>query len=247
MARNTNLRQGTGCCLILLLGLLLIGAVPASAVDIEDQGLHFSDERGGFRLLSVTGTGTIGDPITVTEEMTGPSAPVLIIRGFSARFGNRVNSFHTAAFAMTKIVINRTDKIWHSYRVELREVETRPSDYGDGLSFGQNSAVAKDFTASPSFTDIERVFEPEDSITYGGGSVPPGGTAILQFVISDMSPINEFYLLQQPTAPISQREAPPQQRTAGLRRADRPLPRRPRLPASMAVEGWVATGRRGGL
>ncbi|HVJ43904.1 MAG TPA: hypothetical protein VM639_20550 [Dongiaceae bacterium] len=246
MARNTNLRRGTSC-LIALLGLLLMRAAPAEAVDLEDQGLHFSDERGGFHLLSVTGTGSIGDPITVTEEMTGPSAPILIIRGLSAGFGNRVNSFHTAAFAMTKIIINRTDKVWQSYRIELREVETRPSDYSDGLSFGQNSAVAKDFTASPNFPDVERIFEPEDSITYTGGEVPPGGSAILQFVISDMSPIHEFYLFQQPTAPISQRDAPPHE-AGPMRQAGHPMPHRPRSPDNpVAIAAVIAGSRRSGF
>ncbi|HVI87149.1 MAG TPA: hypothetical protein VM659_02550 [Dongiaceae bacterium] len=181
----------------------------ARAVDLTDQGLDFSDERGGFRLVSVTGTGTVADPITVTEEVTGPNDPILIIRGFSAAFGNRIASFHTAAFAMRKIVINRTDKTWRSYRVELREVETRHSDYSDGLSFGQSASVSDDFTGSSVFASAQRINEPEDSITFSNGVVPPGGKAVIQFVVSDMSPIHQFYLFQEPAEPISQLETPP--------------------------------------
>jgi hypothetical protein len=180
----------------------------ARAIDLMDQGLDFSDERGGFRLVSVTGTGTVNDPITITEEVTGPNDPILVIRGFSAAFGNRIASFHTAAFAMRKIVINRTDKTWRSYRVELREVETRHSDYSDGLSFGQSAAISDDFTGSSVFASAQRINEPEDSITFSNGIVPPGGKAVMQFIISDMSPIHQFYLFQEPAEPISQLETP---------------------------------------
>jgi hypothetical protein len=179
------------------------------ALDLQDQGLGFSDERGGFRVLSVTGTGTLADPITVTEEVTGPNDPILIIRGFSAAFGNRIASFHTAAFAMRKIVINRTDKTWRAYRVELREVETRHSDYYDGLSFGQGAPASDDFTSSPSFASIRRINEPEDSITFSNGVIPPGGKAVMQFIVSDMSPIHQFYLFQEPAEPLSQLDLPP--------------------------------------
>lgn len=184
--------------------LALLPGIAVAAM-LQDQGLSFSDEKGGFKLLSVSGSGTPDDPITVTEEVTGPAAPVLVIRGFSAAFGNRTGTFHTAGFAMKKIVINRTDKIWRSYRVELREVETRTSDYEDGLSFGQSAALADGYTRSAVFPNAERVYEPEDSVTFSGGEVPPGGTAILQFMVTDMSPIHTFYLFQQPLQPIADR------------------------------------------
>jgi len=206
--------------LILLVAASCLPALMPScawAVDLMDQGLDFSDERGGFRLVSVTGTGTVNDPITITEEVTGPNDPILIIRGFSAAFGNRIASFHTAAFAVRKIVINRTDKTWRSYRVELREVETRHSDYSDGLSFGQNASISDDFTGSSVFASAQRINEPEDSITYSNGIVPPGGKAVMQFVISDMSPIHQFYLFQEPAEPISQLETPASDRREARR------------------------------
>lgn len=215
MHRHPILRQAF---ILLVAASCLSALVPrrAAAVDLLDQGLDFSDERGGFRLVSVTGSGTIDDPITVTEEVTGPNDPILIIRGFSSAFGNRINSFHTAAFAMRKIAINRTDKTWRSYRVELREVETRHSDYSDGLSFGQSASVSDDFTSSSVFAASQRVNEPEDSITFTNGLVPPGGKAVMQFIISDMSPVHQFYLFQEPAEPISQLEVPaPDRRQAG--------------------------------
>jgi hypothetical protein len=196
-----------------LAGLLIaacLGApvMPAMANMLQTQGLSFSDEKGGFRLVSVTGRGTLDDPITVTEDVTGPQSPVLVIRGFSSDFGNPAGSFHTAGFAMRKIIINHTDKTWRSYRIELREVETRTSNYEDGLSFGQNAAIADSYTQSPQFPDAKRVYEPEDSITYGGAAIPPGGTVMLQFVVTDMSPVHQFYLFQEPLEPISQLDMP---------------------------------------
>ncbi|HWU00740.1 MAG TPA: hypothetical protein VN229_24085 [Terriglobales bacterium] len=219
MHRHPILRQA----LILLVAASCLPALMSSrtwAIDLMDEGLDFSDERGGFHLVSVTGTGTIMDPITITEEVTGPNDPILIIRGFSAAFGNRIATFHTAAFAMRKIVINRTDKTWRSYRVELREVETRHSDYSDGLSFGQSASVSDDFTGSSVFSSAQRINEPEDSITFSNGVVPPGGKAVMQFVISDMSPIHQFYLFQEPAEPISQLETPETGRREAARGMD---------------------------
>lgn len=190
------------------LSMLSVLTASAAAIEISVQGLSFSDEKGGFHLISVTGQGTPEDPITITEEVTGPAEPVLVIRGFSASFGNRTRSFHTASFAMKKVAINHTNKPWRSYRVELREVETRPSNYEDGLSFGQGTAVADSFTKSPIFPDAERINEPEDSITFSGNEVPPGGTATMFFIVSDMSPVHRFFLLQHPTDLISEKEMP---------------------------------------
>jgi hypothetical protein len=180
----------------------------AAATELTDQGLSFSDEKGGFRLLSVTGTGTRDDPITVTEDVTGPGNPVLIIRGFGAEFGERAGSFHTTGFAMKKVVINHTGKTWGSYRVELREVETRQSNYGDGLSFGQGDAGAEAYAASQPFADVLRTYEPADSVTFSNGLVSPGAAATLSFVVTDMSPVHQFFLFQQPTESIVERKAP---------------------------------------
>jgi hypothetical protein len=205
ITRITGILASAGLVMAVCLGTR---TAPAAAVVLEVQGLSFSDEKGGFRLLSVTGSGTPQDPITVTEDVTGPQSPVLVIRGFSNDFGNLTGSFHTAGFAMRKIIINHTDKTWRSYRIELREVETRTSNYEDGLSFGQSAAIADSYTQSPQYPDAKRVYEPEDSITFGGGSIPPGGTVMLQFVITDMSPVHLFYLFQEPLEPISQLDQP---------------------------------------
>jgi hypothetical protein len=182
--------------------LLTTAATAAMADPITVEGLTFSDELGNFRLVSVTGKGTLENPFVVQEEITGPNDPILVIKNFSHEFGNRVGTQHTSAFALEKIVVNKTTKTWQGFQVELREVQTRPSTYEDGLSFGQASQLADDYVQS-SMPNSQRLDEPEDSLGFGGADIPPGGQATFRFVISDMSPVYRFYLVQRPQQPLS--------------------------------------------
>ncbi|HVZ00088.1 MAG TPA: hypothetical protein VHA35_11320 [Dongiaceae bacterium] len=187
----------------LVLAALLMAAASAAAADpITVEGLTFSDELGNFRLVSVTGKGTLADPFVVREEITGPKDPILVIKNFSHDFGNRVGTQHTAAFAMEKVVVNKTGKTWQGFQVELREIENRPSTYEDGLSFGQASELADQYVRS-TMPNSQRLDEPEDSLGFGGENIPPGGEATFRFIISDMSPVYRFYLVQRPQQPLS--------------------------------------------
>jgi hypothetical protein len=180
-----------------------MGAASAAQADpITVEGLTFSDELGNFRLVSVTGKGTLDDPFVVKEEITGPNDPILVIKNFSHDFGNRVGTQHTAAFAMEKIVTNKTTKTWQGFQVELREIQNRPSTYEDGLSFGQASQLADDYVQS-SMPNAQRLDEPEDSLGFGGDDIPPGGQATFRFIISDMSPVYRFFVVQRPQQPLS--------------------------------------------
>lgn len=182
--------------------LLLMSISSAAADPVTVEGITFSDELGNFRLVSVTGTGTGEDPFVVTEEVTGPNDPVLVIEGFTRDFGNPVGTQHTAAFAMVKIVINKTGRAWLGFQVELRELENRRSNYEDGLSFGQASVIADQYINSD-LPRSQRLDEPEDSIGFGGDSILPDSEATFRFVISDMSPLYRFYLVQRPQQPLS--------------------------------------------
>ena len=185
------------------LGNLMLGVpAPSQAAPIFHQGLIFSDELGGFNLVSVSGSGTLDDPIVVVEEVAGDRAIALTIRNFGRDFGNRIGSQHVAAFAMKKIVINRTGRIWHNYQMELREVTTRHSPYSDGLSFGQNSFIGSTYTKS-NFSNLQRFDEPEDTLGFSGTEITPGDQAEFSFIISDMSPVSIFYLMQVPLQPLS--------------------------------------------
>lgn len=201
---NGNMRRFCLAMGLAALATLMLG-VPAvaRAAPIAHQGLVFSDELGGFNLVSVSGNGTLEDPIVVIEEVTGDRAIALTIRNFGRGFGNRIGSQHVAAFAMKKIVVNKTDRTWRNYQMELREVTTRHSPYSDGLSFGQNSFIGTAYTKS-NFSSLQRFDEPEDTLGFSGAEILPGGQAEFSFIISDMSPVSVFYLMQVPLQPLSQ-------------------------------------------
>lgn len=188
-------------CLVvsLICGLLWVGS--ALGAEITHEGLSFSDEGGGFALKSVTGQGSLDDPYVIIEEVFGPRQAILIIRGLR-RVGNRIGTHHIAGVAVTKIVINRSEDVWQNYQMELREVPTRHSPYEDGLSFAQNTVIAGAFTAS-TFPDLQRYDEPQDTLGFSGKSVPPGDIAQFSFLITDMSPVEKFYLYQEPLQPVS--------------------------------------------
>jgi len=181
-------------------GLLWAGTAPAT--EITQEGLSFSDEGGGFTLRSVTGRGSLDDPYIIIEDVVGPRQAVLVIRGLK-RVGNRIGTHHISGIAVTKIVFNRSQDVWQNYQMELREVETRHSPYEDGLSFAQNTVLAGAFTAS-SFPDLQRFDEPQDTLGFSGKSVPPGDSAQFSFLITDMSPVEKFYLFQEPLQPVSE-------------------------------------------
>lgn len=192
---------------LFLCAALLLGQLGSARADsISHLGLEFSDEMGGFRVVSVSGTGTLEDPITVIEEVTEPQRNiVLTIRGFGRDFGNRVGTQHLAAFAMRKIVRNASDRVWRNYQMELREVPTRRSPYGDGLSFGQNSTAGESYPSS-NFPRIQRLDEPEDSLGFSDSEIAPGAEANFRFIVSDMSPVSQFYVVQIPLQPLSRHE-----------------------------------------
>ncbi len=171
-------------------------AEPAGAASVVVEGLVFSDELGGFRILEVTGRGSVDDPFVVVEEVTGPQQAVLVIHGLSPAFGNRVGTQHLVGFALTKVAINRTGERWTQYELELREDLGAHSSYGDGLSFGQSSPAGRPFTSS-GFSANHEVAEPLDSVTFSGGAVAPGERVTFGVVVTETSPLATFYLLQQ--------------------------------------------------
>jgi hypothetical protein len=185
------------------LALLALSLAPrwVSAAPITVAGITFSDERGDFTILKVTGTGTLKDPFTIVEEVTG-GAPLLVIRGFDERFGNKIGSQHIMGMAITKIVINHTDAAWSEYRLELRSKVDTPSSYGDGLSFAQGWADMPE-VVSDRFHHVQVTDEPYDSIDFDQGRVEKDEAARFDFFVTDMSPKPEIYLLQEPVRSVA--------------------------------------------
>jgi hypothetical protein len=67
--------------------------------------------------------------------------------------------------------------------------------------------LAGAFTAS-SFPDLQRYDEPQDTLGFSGSTVAPGQSAQFSFLITDMSPVEKFYLYQEPLQPVSDLDRP---------------------------------------
>jgi hypothetical protein len=178
----------------------LAPAVRAEPLTLD--GLTFSDEFGGVEIVEGWGTGTLDDPFVLVEEITEHEPAILVVRGMTHRFGNRIRSHHDVGFALTKIVRNRTGRAWSQFDLELRELLDQPSPFGDGLSFGQASETGRPFVADR-FAEYVETYEPYDAVAFFGGSVEPGETVVLSVVITDTTPRYEFYLLQKRDSPLA--------------------------------------------
>ena len=188
------------------LGALVVGlalaAGSAGSEPITLDGLTFSDELGGVRLERGWGSGSLDDPFVLVEEITSDGPAILIVRGMTHRFGNRIRSHHEVGFALTKLVRNGTGQAWSLFNLELRELFDHPSPFGDGLSFGQASDAGRPF-ASDRFAETIETTEPFDGLQFVDGVVEPGETVALSFVVTDTTPRWEFYLLQKRDSPLA--------------------------------------------
>ena len=166
------------------------------------EGLTFSDELGGVEIMQGWGTGTLDDPFVLVEEITAHEPAILMVRGMTHAFGNRIRSHHDVGFALTKIVRNRTEQAWSQFDLELREFIDHPSPFGDGLSFGQASEVGRPFSADR-FGDMIETREPYDGISFFDGAVEPGETVVISVVITDTTPRYDFFLFQKRDSPLA--------------------------------------------
>ncbi len=183
-----------------LLVLLVLLPVRVEAAVFSSAGYSFSDELGGFRLLSVSGSGTFADPIVIVEEYLGPGPAVLTVRG-GLGSGNQPGAYLPAMsmlnLSVVKIVVNLSQINWTSFDIELREVVSDPSPYGDGLSFDQAGTYGSAPEADR-FAKMQSLYEPADHLQFYSGRVFVTETARLRFYITDPSPTGLFYLVQQP-------------------------------------------------
>ncbi len=180
-----------------VLAVILAVSAPLSrgeAAEFFAGDYSFSDERGGFRLVSATGSGTPDDPVVIVEEIFEVAPVTLVIR--NRNWGGGLRSVH-AQLTLIKRVANRSLRVWAAFEMELQEVPKKPSVYGDGLSFKQFAVLAPD-VGSDSFSSNERRFEPYDRIEFLNGHVDPEATAEFKITITDPTPVREFYLVQDP-------------------------------------------------
>src|SRR4051812_15705463 len=88
--------------------MLLTASAPASicaAAEFRAGGYSFSDELGGFRLLSATGKGTEEDPVIVVEELYAVAPVTLVIRNHDLVSGRPLQ----AQLILIKRIRNRSN------------------------------------------------------------------------------------------------------------------------------------------
>ncbi|WP_214470208.1 hypothetical protein [Mesorhizobium sp. dw_380] len=193
-------------CVQVFAALLAASCLRAEADGAKVLGAgaySFSDELGGFRIISATGAGTRADPIVVTEELETADPVTLTIR--AARpvqpFGTSGN--YATGFLPLKIVaLNNSGDAWIEFGFELQAIMNRPSDYGDGLSFDQ-AQREDNMIKSDSFAEFKRDFEPYDRLLFRKGKVDPLESASFSFLVTDFSPKDRFYLVEEPRVPSS--------------------------------------------
>ena len=184
-----------------LAAALFATALQARGATISVNGVTFSDELGGFILEHVSGQGSMDDPFVVVERMTSFAGGTLEFR-IDPAFGNRIGSQHTYGFALIKVIENATGFRWDAFELELQSKLGVPSDYYDGLSFGQGSTAGRPFTAK-GFDRVTIVDEPYDRVEFEDGKIPMGGQATLRVVITEYARLPNAYLAQRPVKPLA--------------------------------------------
>ncbi|MDP6344387.1 MAG: hypothetical protein QF578_04640 [Alphaproteobacteria bacterium] len=191
----------------LMLLLLLLPPPTAAAGRITLDGITFAEGSDNFRLLGATGSGTLEDPFVVIEEIVGDGEVVLSVSVDSAEFGSRIRTMHAVGFALHKVVINRTDRIWDYFALELEFEPGQGSDYYDGLSFGQAATVNRPFQSNR-FGRVEDMTEPRDMIRFTEGRVGPGDRAAFSVAITHTGVLPQFFLVQHVRPPFAQLQGP---------------------------------------
>jgi hypothetical protein len=171
------------------------GCASCGGTELTAAGYTFSDELGGFRLLSASGSGTRDDPVVIAEELFEAAPVTLVIR--NRNLGSGGFDSVRAQLTIVKRVANRSNRVWAAFEMELQEIPKKPSVYSDGLSFKQFAALPPD-VSSDSFSRNERSFEPYDRIEFFDGHVDPEATAEFKITITDPTPTPVFYLVQDP-------------------------------------------------
>lgn len=169
----------------------------------EAGAYSFSDRLGGFRIVSVSGTGTRTDPVVISQELESASPVTLVIRAIRPiePFGT-TGEFANGLLHLRIVVLNNSGLAWVEFEFELQEVLRKASIFGDGLSFDQRK-TGSDTISSDRFAKFSRDFEPYDRLLFQNGKVDPLETASFSFLVTDFTPRIEFYLVEDPRIPSS--------------------------------------------
>jgi hypothetical protein len=166
-------------------------------------GYSYSDELGGFRIVSANGVGTRADPVVLVEQLHAPGPATLVIRAArTIRPFGPDGDFANGFITMELRIVNASGLGWVGFDFELQEEKGMASLYGDGLSFDQRLTDSAT-TLSSAFRRFEQQFEPGDRLLFSGGAVDPEKEATFRFLITDFTPVPIFYLVQEPRIPFS--------------------------------------------
>ncbi|MGI9418486.1 MAG: hypothetical protein ACR2RA_11670 [Geminicoccaceae bacterium] len=188
-------------CLVAI-ALLLSGSRQLDAETLTAGGLIFSDELGGFRLISASGSGRAADPIVLVEEIIGLGPAVLTIRQ-KHTIDARPPSGGILQRSLVKVVINRSAWRWSGFDLELRSDVARASVYSDGLSFDQ-IRLSTEPLYSDLFAAARTEDEPFDRLRFDQGRVMPEQKVRLAFNLVDINRRPVFFLAQQPIVLMAQ-------------------------------------------
>jgi hypothetical protein len=163
----------------------------------------FSDELGGFRIVSASGKGTKDDPIVIREEINSASPVTMVIRAVRPIRPFDYSGQYANGFLSMRIeVLNNSALPWIEFEFELQEQFGKASVFGDGLSFDQRRSESGNIW-SESFQKYSRAFEPYDRLLFREGTIDHLRSASFNFMITDYTPRWEFYLVQDPRIPSS--------------------------------------------
>ena len=195
-----------------LAGAFLAGAVFIFSSQVlygEDGKVHpagsysFSDELGGFEILTTSGSGVFEDPIVLYQEMLTSEGSTMIVRHLNpALLSKAKNKVEDNSIYLRFVIVNNSNVPWVGYGLELQEIKDKPSTYGDGLSFDQISRETS-FIRSDVFLEFEQQYEPGDRVVYKKGVVNHLNRVVLDFVVTDFTPTSLFYIHQDPLIPAS--------------------------------------------
>lgn len=206
---------------------VVLWSAEASAGQWSSGGFSFSDELGGFEILSASGAGTAEEPIVVVQEMRQAAPATMVIRPLLTpdAYGNlRRRTF--IQFSLVVVVTNASDRNWTGFDLELQEIPGKPSVYFDGLSFDQVKTFRERVFVSDKFATFTDLIEPYDRIRFEDGHVIPNDTVTLKVYITDVTPRDAFYLVLDPQLLLA--EGPDQFGRRYARLVAAPLPRHPR-------------------
>lgn len=191
---------------MLVVVTLAVGSVAAEEAPSKhwQAGAYsFSDELGGFRIVSASGKGTKDDPIIIQEEINSASPVTMVIRTVRPIKPFDYSGLYANGFLHVRIeVLNNSELPWIEFEFELQEQLGKASVFGDGLSFDQRRTDGGNIS-SESFREYSRAFEPYDRLLFREGTIDHLNNASFNFMITDFTPRWEFFLVQDPRIPSS--------------------------------------------